>query len=48
MVAAASRLERARAAAASVPDPEIPALTIEDLGMLHDVALAGDTVAFPS
>jgi len=38
------RLARARAAAASVPDPEIPALTIDDLGMLHDVALAGDVV----
>jgi ring-1,2-phenylacetyl-CoA epoxidase subunit PaaD len=44
MVTAPERLERARAAAASVPDPEIPALTIEDLGMLGDVALAGDTV----
>ncbi|HUB11389.1 MAG TPA: 1,2-phenylacetyl-CoA epoxidase subunit PaaD [Acetobacteraceae bacterium] len=38
------RLAHARAAAASVPDPEIPALTIEDLGMLHDVTLCGDTV----
>ena len=38
------RLARARAAAASVPDPEIPALTIDDLGMLHDVTLAGDAV----
>jgi ring-1,2-phenylacetyl-CoA epoxidase subunit PaaD len=41
---AADRLARARAAAASVPDPEIPALTIDELGMLHDVALIGDTV----
>jgi ring-1,2-phenylacetyl-CoA epoxidase subunit PaaD len=41
---APGRLENARAAAAAVPDPEIPALTIEDLGMLHDVVLAGDTV----
>ncbi len=40
----ANRLALARAAAASVPDPEIPALTIEDLGMLQDVTLAGDTV----
>jgi len=38
------RLARARAAAASVPDPEIPALTIAELGMLHDVTLAGDRV----
>jgi ring-1,2-phenylacetyl-CoA epoxidase subunit PaaD len=41
---AADRLARARAAAASVPDPEIPALTIEELGLLHDVTLSGDTV----
>ena len=41
---AADLLARARAAAASVPDPEIPALTIDELGMLHDVTLAGDTV----
>jgi ring-1,2-phenylacetyl-CoA epoxidase subunit PaaD len=38
------RLTRARAAAASVPDPEIPALTIDELGMLCDVVLIGDTV----
>ncbi|MGA3398405.1 MAG: 1,2-phenylacetyl-CoA epoxidase subunit PaaD [Acetobacteraceae bacterium] len=44
MVGAADRLEHARAAAASVPDPEIPALTIADLGMLCDVALVGDSV----
>lgn len=41
---ASNRLARARAVAASVPDPEIPALTIDDLGMLHDVTLDGDTV----
>jgi ring-1,2-phenylacetyl-CoA epoxidase subunit PaaD len=41
---AGDRLALARAAAAAVPDPEIPALTIEDLGMLHDVALVGDAV----
>jgi ring-1,2-phenylacetyl-CoA epoxidase subunit PaaD len=38
------RLTRARAAAAAVPDPEIPALTIDELGMLHDVTLVGDTI----
>ena len=38
------RLARARAAAAGVPDPEIPALTIAELGMLRDVTLDGDTV----
>lgn len=37
-------LERARAAAASVTDPELPPLTIEDLGILRDVRMAGDTV----
>jgi ring-1,2-phenylacetyl-CoA epoxidase subunit PaaD len=44
VVTAPDRLERARAAAAGVPDPEIPALTIADLGMLLDVALTGDGV----
>lgn len=32
-------LEAARAAAARVTDPELPALTIDDLGILHDVAI---------
>jgi ring-1,2-phenylacetyl-CoA epoxidase subunit PaaD len=31
------RLARARACAASVPDPEIPVVTLEDLGILRDV-----------
>jgi ring-1,2-phenylacetyl-CoA epoxidase subunit PaaD len=43
-VSADDRLARAREAAASVPDPEIPALTIEDLGILRGVALDGDTI----
>ena len=30
--------------AAAVPDPEVPVLTIEDLGVLRDVAVAGDRV----
>jgi ring-1,2-phenylacetyl-CoA epoxidase subunit PaaD len=34
--------ERAREVAGAVPDPEIPVLTIEDLGILRDVAVAGD------
>ena len=38
------RLARARAAAAAVEDPELPALTIEDLGILRDVTLAGGTI----
>ncbi|MGH7171361.1 MAG: iron-sulfur cluster assembly protein, partial [Gemmataceae bacterium] len=41
---AGDRLARARTAAASVPDPEIPALTIDELGMLYDVALIGNTI----
>jgi ring-1,2-phenylacetyl-CoA epoxidase subunit PaaD len=44
MVTGASQLERLRAAAASVMDPELPALTIEDLGILREVRLTGDTV----
>jgi ring-1,2-phenylacetyl-CoA epoxidase subunit PaaD len=31
------RLARARACAGSVPDPEIPAVTLDDLGILRDV-----------
>ena len=36
--------ERALEAAASVVDPEIPVLTIADLGVLRDVTVEGDTV----
>ncbi|MBR0925943.1 phenylacetate-CoA oxygenase subunit PaaJ [Bradyrhizobium sp. CCBAU 53351] len=36
--------QRAWDAAASVVDPEIPVLTIADLGVLREVALAGDHV----
>jgi ring-1,2-phenylacetyl-CoA epoxidase subunit PaaD len=36
--------QRAWDAAASVVDPEIPVLTIADLGVLRDVALSGDRV----
>ena len=36
--------ERALAAAARVVDPEIPVLTIDDLGVLRAVRVAGDTV----
>lgn len=39
-----TRLARARAVVAAVVDPEIPALTIEDLGMLRGVALEGDII----
>jgi ring-1,2-phenylacetyl-CoA epoxidase subunit PaaD len=37
-----ARLQYARAAAARVTDPEIPVLTIDDLGILHDVAIDAD------
>ncbi len=36
--------ERAWAAAAGVVDPEIPVLTIEDLGVLREVVVTGDGV----
>jgi ring-1,2-phenylacetyl-CoA epoxidase subunit PaaD len=41
---AAGLRERAWAAAAQIVDPEIPVLTIADLGVLRDVRVAGDTV----
>ncbi len=37
-----ARLQRARAAAARVTDPEVPVLTIDDLGILHDVSVGDD------
>jgi ring-1,2-phenylacetyl-CoA epoxidase subunit PaaD len=39
-----SAVERARQIAASVPDPELPMLTLADLGVLRDVSLDGDRV----
>jgi ring-1,2-phenylacetyl-CoA epoxidase subunit PaaD len=44
MVSGTDLRERALAAAATVVDPEIPVLTIADLGVLRAVRLAGDTV----
>ena len=41
MVTAAG-LAAARAIAAAVPDPELPMLTLADLGVLRDVAAEGD------
>jgi ring-1,2-phenylacetyl-CoA epoxidase subunit PaaD len=41
---AAELRERAWDAAARVVDPEIPVLSIADLGVLRDVRIAGDTV----
>jgi ring-1,2-phenylacetyl-CoA epoxidase subunit PaaD len=37
-------VERARAAAAAVTDPELPPLTVDDLGILRDVRLHDGTV----
>lgn len=37
-------VEHARAVAAAVVDPEVPVLTIDDLGVLRDVRVDGDTV----
>ena len=39
-----TRLEQARSALESVTDPEIPVLTIADLGVLRDVRLDGDVI----
>jgi ring-1,2-phenylacetyl-CoA epoxidase subunit PaaD len=39
-----ARLAAAYAAAASVCDPEVPVLTIADLGVLREVRMAGDEV----
>ncbi|MBS1673907.1 MAG: phenylacetate-CoA oxygenase subunit PaaJ [Actinobacteria bacterium] len=36
--------ERAWTAAAAVKDPEVPVLTIEDLGVLRDIAVDGDRI----
>ncbi|TDN91707.1 1,2-phenylacetyl-CoA epoxidase subunit PaaD [Microbacterium sp. BK668] len=44
MVTAALDLDLARRVAASVPDPEVPVLTIEDLGILRSVELEGERV----
>jgi ring-1,2-phenylacetyl-CoA epoxidase subunit PaaD len=44
MVNAASLRERALVALEAVTDPEIPALTIADLGILRDVSVHGDLV----
>ena len=41
---AALTLARARQAAESVPDPELPMLTLADLGVLRDVTVDGDRV----
>ncbi|MHC2999545.1 1,2-phenylacetyl-CoA epoxidase subunit PaaD [Microbacterium sp. HJ5] len=43
--AVADAAARAWRIAAAVPDPEVPVLTIEDLGVLRDVSVDGDRVA---
>jgi ring-1,2-phenylacetyl-CoA epoxidase subunit PaaD len=43
-VVAPDLLDRARQALEAVTDPEIPVVTIADLGILRGVALDGDTV----
>ena len=44
MVITTDRAELARDTAASVLDPEVPVLTIADLGILRDVEVRGDRV----
>ena len=44
VLSSADALERAREAAAAVPDPEIPVLTVADLGVLRNVRVAQDGV----
>jgi ring-1,2-phenylacetyl-CoA epoxidase subunit PaaD len=44
MVTATTVTERAREVAASVCDPEVPVLTIADLGVLRDVAVDAERV----
>ena len=38
-------VEHARDIAGSVPDPELPMLTLADLGLLRDVAVRGEEIA---
>lgn len=42
MVTALSDIRRARHVAEQVPDPELPMLTLADLGVLRDVTITGD------
>ncbi len=44
MTAAATDLDRLRKLVGAVPDPELPVLTIEDLGVLRDLTADGDDV----
>jgi ring-1,2-phenylacetyl-CoA epoxidase subunit PaaD len=44
VVTETTALDRARRIAASVPDPELPMLTLGDLGILRDVSVTGNHV----
>jgi ring-1,2-phenylacetyl-CoA epoxidase subunit PaaD len=44
VVTTTTRLTRARRLAAQVTDPEMPMLTLQDLGVLRDVTLEGERV----
>jgi ring-1,2-phenylacetyl-CoA epoxidase subunit PaaD len=44
MVTEAAALAKARRIAASIPDPELPMLTLADLGILRDVSICGQRV----
>jgi ring-1,2-phenylacetyl-CoA epoxidase subunit PaaD len=44
VVTETAALARARRIAASVPDPELPMLTLADLGILRDVSVSGERV----
>jgi ring-1,2-phenylacetyl-CoA epoxidase subunit PaaD len=44
VVTGTAALAQARRIAASVPDPELPMLTLADLGILRDVAVTGQRV----
>lgn len=44
MVVAAPTVEDTRARIAALPDPEIPILTLGDLGVIRDVVVDGDAV----
>ncbi len=44
MVTETAALAEARRIAASVPDPELPMLTLADLGILRDVSVSGQRV----
>jgi ring-1,2-phenylacetyl-CoA epoxidase subunit PaaD len=43
-VVTARKLHAAREAAAAVPDPELPMMTLADLGILRDVTAEGDAM----